>query len=356
VTETVGGLPVVRVSGSARERGRAVGEALAPAVHRSLDVCRAYFGARGVDSGMLPDLLAPYLVASRVTCPEVLEEIDGLAEGADAPWWEVFAANAFEELEELVEPARADAPDHCSSFAVHRSGRTWLGHDEQWLASEGPNCAVVVAVPDDGPAFASPTIASMLPAVGLNASGAAQAIMSLTANDDRPGVPRVLVSRHALQAVAPDDAVARATTRDRAGGYAHVFAFADAECMTVETSARSHAVVSAGGHTNHYLDDALAADADPPGPGTIGRLDALRADLDRQGALDGPEDVRAVLASHHGEPDHPCRHPVEEEGDETDAVIFAVACDPAERRLWVLGGLPCQASFEEVDLTEAFAS
>jgi len=215
MTETVGGLPVVRVSGSARERGRAVGEALAPEIHRSLDVCRAYFGARGVDPGMLPEMLAPYLVASRVTCPEVLAELDGMAEGADVPWWELFAANAFEELEELVEPARAGAPDHCTSFAVHRDGRTWLGHDEQWLASEAPNCAVIVAVPDDGPAFASPTVASMLPAVGINAVGTAQAIMSLTAHDDGPGVPRVLVSRNSLQATSTEDAVRRAALRDR---------------------------------------------------------------------------------------------------------------------------------------------
>src|SRR5262245_18284529 len=114
-----------------------------------------------------------------------------MAEGSGAEWWDLFAPNAFEELEEVVRPAVAAAPDHCSAFALHRGGGIWLGHNEQWLASETRHCAVVVAVPDDGPAFASPTIASMLPAVGINAAGTAQAIMSLTAHDDGMGVPRV---------------------------------------------------------------------------------------------------------------------------------------------------------------------
>ena len=354
--EVVRGLPVVRVRGRARERGRAVGEALAREIHGSLEVCRSWFGRRGLGPDAMPSVLAPYREAAEAVCPELLVELDGMAEGSSASWWELFAANAFEELEEVVQPAAAGASDHCSAFAVNAGGRTWLGHDEQWLASETPNCAVVVAVPDDGPAFASPTIASILPAVGLNEAGAAQAIMSLTAHDDAVGVPRVLVSRHSLQASSADDAVGRTTLRGRAGGYAHLFAFADGGTMTIETSATSHAIVPDAAHTNHYLDEGLAAAAEPPGPGTVARLDALEDELRERDRFGGPADVFAVLASHRGHPEHPCRHPRPEEGDEAEAVIFAMVCAPAERRMWVAAGLPCEASLEEVDLREVFGT
>jgi isopenicillin-N N-acyltransferase like protein len=354
VNEVVGGLPVVRVRGSARERGRAVGEALADRIHLSLAGTADWLGARGRTVDTLPTLLGPYLEAARASHPGPVAEIEGMAEGAGAPWWEVFAASAFEELEQLIEPSRSAAPSRCSAFAVHRDGRTWLGHDEQWVAADTATSAVVVAVPDDGPAFASPTVASCLPAVGINAVGVAQAIMSLTADDDGVGTPRVLVSRAGLQAGDPDDAVARATPPGRAGGYAHLFAFANGEHMTVETTATDHAVVRGDCHTNHYLDERLAARS-RAGKASKGRLAALEEEVAGR-SFDGPEDVREALAIHRGDPEHVCRHPIERDGDEPVAVIFAMACDPANRRLLVRSGTPCTAPFEEVDLTKEFAT
>ena len=53
---------------------------------------------------------------------------------------------------------------------------------------------------------ASPTVAACLPAVGINGAGLAQGIDSLSARDDRVGIPRVLVSRHALEAGSAEDA------------------------------------------------------------------------------------------------------------------------------------------------------
>lgn len=74
---------------------------------------------------------------------------------------------------------------------------------------------------------ASPTVVCCLPAVGLNAHGGAQGIGSLTAVDDGVGVPRVLVSRSSLEARNRADAIARAAMPGRAGGYGHVYGFAD---------------------------------------------------------------------------------------------------------------------------------
>src|SRR5207302_3770744 len=132
-----------------------------------------------------------------------------------------------------------------------------LGHNEQWYAGDAGNVAVVMARPDDGVPFASPTVAACLPAVGLNGAGGGQAIMSLVADDDRVGVPRVLVSRGSLEATSAADAVDRATPPGRAGGYAHLFAFPRGDAFTVETSATRHAVLRDPIHTNHYLDAEL---------------------------------------------------------------------------------------------------
>ena len=169
-----------------------------------------------------------------------------MAEGAGVSFWELFCVNAFEELEPLLEgrgggqsPAPAGrtgrrggggrpAADRCSTVTISGPGYTLLGHNEQWLAGDVGHVAVVVELPDDGPALVSPTLACCLPATGMNEYRVAQGIQSLAANDDGVGIPRVLVSRHALVASSPADALRRATLPGRAGGYGHSFAFGTA--------------------------------------------------------------------------------------------------------------------------------
>ena len=148
-------------------------------------------------------------------------------------------------------------------MTISGPGYTLLGHNEQWLAGDLGHVAVVVELPDDGPALVSPTLACCIPASGMNEYRVAQGIQSLVANDDAVGIPRVLVSRHALVASSPADALRRATLPGRAGGYGHSFAFGSGSAMSIETSATRFAVNrQPGSHTNHYTDPELA-DRDP---------------------------------------------------------------------------------------------
>ncbi len=343
-------MPVIPVVGGPRERGHAAGAALAPRIHRSLEFYRAFLDRRGVGSADLAEALAPFRHAAAARLPALVEEVEGLAEGAGVPFWDLFAANAWEELEPSL--ATTASIDRCTAFAVTGPDGTVLGHNEQWYAGDAGNTAVIVARPDDGPAFASPSVVACLPAVGMNAGGTAQAIMSLTARDDGVGVPRVLVSRHSLQARDPDDGRARAAVPGRAGGYAHLFAGAGGTIVTVETSASGDAVVAGGAHTNHYLDPDLADRADPPEAGTVARLERLRAVLAERSPTT-PTEVMEVLRDHESSPAI-CLHPDPADGDEAESVLFSMVCHVEERRMWVADGNPCTAPFAEIDLVEAF--
>jgi isopenicillin-N N-acyltransferase like protein len=350
--ETMGGdgLATIPVIGGPRERGQAAGRALAPQIHRSLDFYRGFLDRRGLRSADLSRVLAPYRSAAEAVLPALVEEIEGLAAGAEASFWELFAANAWEELEPML--ATTSTIERCTAFAVAGPDGTVLGHNEQWYAGDAGNTAVIAARPDRGTAFVSPSVVTCLPAVGMNAAGTAQAIMSLSARDDGVGVPRVLVSRHALQADDPDHGRARAAMPGRAGGYAHLFAGSGATVVTVETSATGDAVVEGGAHTNHYLDPELAAGADAPDPGSVARLERLR-DLLAERQPSSPTDAMAVLRDHDSSPAI-CLHPDPADGDEAESVLFSMVCHLEERRMWVADGNPCMASFEEIDLAEAF--
>ena len=369
-------IPVIRASGTPYERGLAIGRALADPIRRSAAYNLAHFARRGLDRAAIEALTGPLLEATRRGLPHELAALHGMADGAGLPLLDVAGAERLRGARSRTPisgrgptgparrppgPARSPGPsraiERCSALAVAAPGLALLGHNEQWLANEPGDVAVVVEIPDDPaePAIVSPTCASWRPAVGMTSTGHAQAVMSLTARDDRPGIPRVLVSRSALSARDAADARARATPVDRSGGYAYLHAFRGGTATVVETTATREALVGGPAvHTNHYLDPELAALGAPPSAGSLARHARL-AELVAAALPATPADVMAILADHGSAPSTICLHPDPADGDDAEAVIFAMVCDLQAGRMWVAPGRPCEVPFEEFDLAELLA-
>ena len=135
--------------------------------------------------------------------------------------------------------------------------RTLLGHTEQWYAGdEGVR---------RGRSICPTTARRARPGRGRDAAarrdqwvGVAVGVMSLSATDERAGVPRAFVARDVLDARDPGDAVRRATRSGRAGGYSYLAAFPGGRALAVETTATTGAVVDTDVHTNHALDGIVA--------------------------------------------------------------------------------------------------
>jgi isopenicillin-N N-acyltransferase like protein len=356
----VSAVRVVVARGDPLERGRTLGYELADLIRNSLEFYWRYLVRRGVHAGELAGLLGPYLRAAERELPDLVELVSGMAEAAGVSFWELFAVNAFEELEPLLGQREGRSlgevtgatGEGCSTVTVSGPGYTLLGHNEQWMAGEQGNVAVVIELPDDGPALVSPTLVCCLPAVGMNEYRVAQGIQSLVARDDGVGVPRVLVSRHALVSSSPADALRRATLPGRAGGYGHSFAFGSGSAMSIETTATRFAVAGVPGcHTNHYTDPDLAELAPPPSPGSVARLERLRALVDER-APATPAALGEILADHGGGgPQTICEHGTGEPADEASAIVFSMICDLDLGRIWVAPGSPCATPYEEVDLS-----
>jgi isopenicillin-N N-acyltransferase like protein len=335
---------IVRAEGPAAERGRTIGRALGEEIARSLGFYGELLAARGVGSDALAALVAPYRTAAAAALPELVAVLEGMAAGAEVSADELWAVNAYEELEPAIE--------RCSTFTAIAPGATILAHNEQWLAGDSGNLALVIEVCDDGTRLASPTVSCCLPAVGLNSAGLAQGIDSLTAPGDRVGVPRVLVSRHALAASSLADAAERAALPGRAGGYAHVLAGRGGEALVVETTAEGSArLPGSGAHTNHYLAPGLTGD--PPSPGSASRHARL-AELLRLRPPQTPEQAMELLRDHGSGPQAICEHGAP--GDpEASVVLFSMVCELEAGRMWVAPGNPCEAAHEEIDLAELVA-
>jgi isopenicillin-N N-acyltransferase-like protein len=362
----VSDLKIVRASGSPRSRGEQIGRELREEINRSVDFYHRYFERRGVSSEQLQELLAPYLVAAETHLPSFVSVLKGMSIGATVPVLELFAINAFEELEPLLHPADGQMlflerkegytapvprPERCSSFVVKSEETTILAHNEHWLVGDAGNVAVVVDAPSDRPVpVASPTVVCCLPAVGVNGHGVGQGIASLTASDDKVGVPRVLVSRFSLESKDRADAIERAALPARSGGYGHTFAFPEGDPLVVETTAERVAVVEGPPvHTNHYLDPELVALGPTASPGSNGRHARLVELLDERTPSSVPE-VMEILRDHRTRPQAVCLHPDPDEGEEASAVLFSMVAELESGRMWVAPGNPCVTEYQEIDL------
>jgi hypothetical protein len=326
-----------------------------------------------VASTDLQDHLSPYLAATETRPPNLMSMIKSMAEGAYVPVWELFAVNAFEELGPLLRTPEGAAlflemkeglgldvetrpepreADNCSTFTVSGPDYTLLGHNEHWLEGDRGKMAVVIEIPEHcGRALVSPTVACCLPAVGMNEFGGAQGIQSLRPSDDGHGIPRVIVSRHALEASDRLDAFRQAAIDGRAGGYGHTFAFRGGDTFTLETTAARESVLEGPGpHTNHYLDPQLAELGATPSGGSVTGYRRLNQ-LIQEREPDTPEAVMGILRDHETAPNAICLHPDAIQGEEASAVLFSMVCEVEGRKMWVAPGNPCTTPYEEIDLT-----
>ena len=316
-------LTLVRASGEPRALGRTYGEQSASGIARAISFYEER-AARGGSWSALLDELGLYVDAARRGLPHLVEEVEGVAEGAGADRDAIWLLNCMEE----VWPFEA-----CTTMV---SGR-WLMHGEQWYGGHD-DIALISATPARRPGFVSPTCAGFLPVVGMSAVGFAQGIDSLTSNDERAGIPRLLVSRHGLDARSLDEAIDSARIEGRAGGYAHVFADATRR-VVVETTATTSAVLDRGSlHTNHALAPAIKRVTPNGSEGSHARLDRAGELLDRSPPAT-VEDCMALLSDHEGRPQSICEHGHDDPA--RSATVFGMVCDLREGVVYVSDGRPC---------------
>jgi isopenicillin-N N-acyltransferase-like protein len=338
-------LPLIRASGTHHEAGRQIGAACRDQLAWSLQ-SDLPAGVRWED---VRRAAGPYLAATRTSLPWVVEEIEGAAAGAGLDPLDVFASS----VEEIFRhpPTPAGATDKCSDFAAGPpatfDGGIWLAHNND-LSPDTVEILVAVEwdVPDQPRTFTvglGPFVSA-----GYNAAG-----LSLTGNevhpdDDRIGVPRLLIARDIVAQRTSQAGIAAALNPARASSYNNLVAHIDGTIVNVEGSATDHALIApeAGHgwivHTNHYVAPAMLEHEAHPAP-TDSRKRYERACelmVNRAGPVT-PGMLRSFLADHAGTPGSLCRHT----GDAQ--TVFWCIIDLCHGAIEYGLGNPCQQGYEQ---------
>ena len=352
-TGTDAGIPLLVVRGSHREVGRQVGEATAEVLRQAVAFDAELPAGRTRDGQLV--LAAAYREATRRATPWLVDEIDGAAEGARVDPMALFAAS----IEEIwsVRPSQATGgavvDGRCTDLVAGppatADGHVWVAHNNDLApASEGSVIAIEWRVPGE-PIVLSLGIGPWI-SVGWNAAGLSLTGNELSPNDERVGIPRLLMVREQLTATTLDEAVRMTLRPDRASSYNTVLAHRDGRVVNVEGSATDAELSELSGngtfaHTNHYAcermltyegDAAYARRSEV----RLGRALELLDGPDGVGPTPGsitPDTMLAALSDHTSTPSI-CRH---DDGAETSTTAFWCLADVTSGEIRYGRGQPC---------------
>lgn len=359
-------IPVIAVRGSHREVGRQIGEELRPTLQRML----AALGA-GLPAGVTLDDMRQqgriYLAHTRDVYPQYARELEGIAEGANLPFEDVFLELCEELWEETAwrnlgpgwravarqagQPAGPGRVKGCSDMVARgratADGSTLVAHTNDLGPEEEADLVLLKVQAGDEPEFLACSVGGLGYSAGFNAAGIVMSGNQLSNSDIRPGVPRLLAVRAILAARRLEEAMAACLLPRRASNYNNVIADANGEVYSMEGSATDCEPIYIEGdllaHANHYASSAMRhfeADRNDIAGSVIRHNRAMRLLRENYGRL-SPELFRTLLADHANYPGSICKHGID------SVTVFSMIVNPAERRALFARGRPCQATYCE---------
>ena len=197
---------------------------------------------------------SPQLAAMRdwvaVQHPRILRELEGLADGLDLPFAQVFAWNCRGEI--------AAAPDGCTTVMLP-GPRPRIAHNEDGLPQLDGHCFLAEIAPDDEPGFTAFCYPGSLPghAFAVTGAGMVQTVNNLRLRVRDARAPRMVLGRAVLAASDPKAALGVLRTAPAGAGFHFALAQAGrAEILSVEFGAgrvSQRVVTGPELHANHAL-------------------------------------------------------------------------------------------------------
>ncbi len=265
-------LEIVSCVGSPRQRGEQHGEALRGKIADSLARwAEAITNVHHMD----PDVYITefvqgtnYVPAIQRWTPQLLEEMEGIARGADQPWARIFACNLLDEEWTWSSTRRRDPAPGCTAAGfAPQGGPPMLGQTMDINTFHDGAQAVLRIEGGDGPDVLVLTRAGMIGLTGCNTTGLAVVVNNLDVlPTSREGLPVAFAMRGVLERRSLGDAVSFLQDVSHATGQHYGLASPEG-LASVEAWATGIMVDTAPGqqllHTNHPLrTDPVAANAE----------------------------------------------------------------------------------------------
>lgn len=345
----------VYAEGDNYEIGLAVGQTCKEEIQSMLKYVKEDFEHKTKrDFSTFIDNAKKFLPYCKDTYPEYVRELEGMAQGAELDFDELWTLSCIEELDWNDDDSLLEK---CSSLAARTKSGLVLAHNEDYYCYPTNSLYILKAKQKNKPSFLSVGYTGSLAgsSCGINDAGIAMSGNSISAPDNRFGVLKNFVCRKILDDKSPRWAVKHIEKTYRAigGNYSVVSA---QNSFFVETFARDEAVITVSKfpafHTNHCISDKLIAKESSVSESSKQRYASLKRILKRMGDREfSIDDVKDVLSDHSDWPTGICRHDYEGEKNSGGSTTLASVILNPEKGLMILtNGSPCRTEYEEYAL------
>lgn len=281
--------PIVRAQGSHYEVGCAIGKAVRKEIVKVLANSRKIFvkdfSARLQESKLFQEKTMNYF-------PQYLQELRGIADGAEVSFDELFLSNNREVAD--FDPFVLDH-NHCTIVGIPSQGAYLLGHNEDWDISSLSLLYLLDATIGETRIFGLNYANSLVgDGVVVNGYGLAQGINELWHTDAQVGVPKNFIGRAVLDCKTLEDVEELMRTIPRAAGWNHVLVQRQ-RLWNIESSAKDYVIekveLQKYVHTNHYVTKLKRIDKG--NPESERRYAKVR---DRLSTINSVEDIKHLLS------------------------------------------------------------
>ena len=177
-------IPVIEAGGTHREVGLQIGEQCQPQIRAMLAQLREGLPAWATWEAMLHHSNL-YLAHSRAVYPQYVEELEGIADGAETPFEEIFLAMC----EELWEAAawKRGCTDMAARGHATLDGSTLIAHTNDLLPETEDNLVILKTQAVDEPELLGVSVGGVGISAGFNDAKISLTGNQLDQNDIRPG-------------------------------------------------------------------------------------------------------------------------------------------------------------------------
>jgi len=291
---------------------------------------------------------------------DILEELEGIAKGADISLEEVIALNTRYELVWAPSVTPLSRGDGCTSAValpcITRDNRTILGQNWDYKPRFEGLSIMLEIEQESKPNIVIQTEAGIIGFKGMNSAGLGVCVNALVSNWDRfeHMTPFFIMLRGILNADSFSQALkAVLGTRSCVSGNI-LLAHRDGEAIDLEVTPEDVSSLYAEEgiitHSNHFLAltnrEGLRDTYKSAVPDTLFRFRRARQILDLDKGHIDVDSFQRVFKDHFSYPNSICRHvDSRDEGPKQTATLSSVIMDLEERSFYMTNGSPCQNDY-----------
>lgn len=337
--------PLVEISGLPHERGLAYGEQARERVGLSVDLYASQLRRLGFPMDGIARFSGIFLPKLKEWAPDLVEEMEGVAAGANVDLFSILLVNARTEILQLArrEKGLSEDPDGCTGAVlmpeVTRNGTLIHGQNWDWNADCADTSIVLRIRRKDGPDLLTFTEAGGLARSGFNSAG-----IGITANyleSDRDyrelGIPLPFIRRRALEAAHFAHALKVVATTPKSGSNNMMLSTAEGFAVDLECAPNeAFAIYPEGGmivHANHWQSPVALSKLQETGlkevPDSLYRDHRVRRALDTRAGGLTIEDLKSALFDDFAAPYAVCRPPLRKESGNLSATVAMIVFEPA---------------------------